>query len=113
MAAVLDAIHAGVPVGAYFHWTLADTYEWGSYQPRFGLYAVDRDRGARWSSADAMGGDAARAYRRIADGLRVAGPHGVHVSSSARDHCTRTGHPSAAHASRAASYATSSAGLWP
>ena len=70
LSALLDAVDAGVPVGAYFHWTLADNYEWGSYQPRFGLYAVDRDRGARWSSADAMGGDAAGAYRRIADGLR-------------------------------------------
>src|SRR5439155_9926442 len=34
LAAVVDAVDAGIPVGAYFHWTLADNYEWGSYEPR-------------------------------------------------------------------------------
>lgn len=71
LAAVVDAIDAGVPVGSYFHWTLADNYEWGSYEPRFGLYGIDRERGVRWLDTDAMGGDAAGAFRRIAEGLRA------------------------------------------
>jgi len=71
LAAVLDAIDAGHPIGAYFHWTLADNYEWGSYEPRFGLYGVDRDRGLRWTGTDAMGGDAAGTYRQIIEGLRA------------------------------------------
>jgi beta-glucosidase/6-phospho-beta-glucosidase/beta-galactosidase len=67
---VVAAIEAGVPVGGYWHWTLADNYEWGSYEPRFGLYGVDRERGLRWSELDSMGVDAAGAYRRLATGLR-------------------------------------------
>ncbi|MFD2416728.1 glycoside hydrolase family 1 protein [Amycolatopsis pigmentata] len=31
----------GVPVFGYLYWSLTDNYEWGSYRPRFGLYAVD------------------------------------------------------------------------
>lgn len=68
MAAALDE---GIPVKGYFHWTLADCYEWGSYEPRFGLYGVDRERGCRWSDLDSMGGDAAGAYRRLAGALRA------------------------------------------
>jgi beta-glucosidase/6-phospho-beta-glucosidase/beta-galactosidase len=71
LAAVVDALDAGHPVSAYYHWTLADNYEWGSYTPRFGLHYVDRDRGLRWSDRDGMGQDAAAAYRRIIEGLRA------------------------------------------
>jgi beta-glucosidase/6-phospho-beta-glucosidase/beta-galactosidase len=73
----LVAAHAaGLHIGAYFHWTLADNYEWGSYEPCFGLYAVDRARGVRWSDRDAMGHHAARAYRRLVEGL-LAGDRSV------------------------------------
>ena len=71
LAAVVAAHDAGLPVTAYFHWTLADNYEWGSFEPRFGLYGVDRERGVRWSSVDSLGGDAAGTYRRIVEGLRA------------------------------------------
>src|ERR1019366_5724499 len=57
-----------------WHWSLVDNYEWGSYEPRFGLHGVDRDRGEhgmRWLETDAMGDDAAGAYRRIIAGLRA------------------------------------------
>ena len=36
------AMAEGVPVLGYMHWTLVDNYEWGSYEPKFGLYGVDR-----------------------------------------------------------------------
>lgn len=71
LKAVVAAVDEGLPVTGYFHWTLADCYEWGSYEPRFGLYGVDRARGARWSDLDSMGNDAAGTYRRLADGLRA------------------------------------------
>jgi beta-glucosidase/6-phospho-beta-glucosidase/beta-galactosidase len=71
LRAVVAAVDEGIPVTGYFHWTLADCYEWGSYEPRFGLYGVDRDRGGRWSDLDAMGVDSAGAFRRLADGLRA------------------------------------------
>ena len=69
--AVVAALDEGLPVTGYFHWTLADCYEWGSYEPRFGLYGVDRTHGARLGDLDSMGADAAGAYRRLADGLRA------------------------------------------
>jgi 6-phospho-beta-galactosidase len=71
LAAMVDAIDRGAPVDAYYHWTLADNYEWGSYEPRFGLYGVDRERGLRVLGTDAMGKDAAGTYRRIIEGLRA------------------------------------------
>jgi hypothetical protein len=62
--AVARAAQAGLPVRAYFHWTLADNYEWGTYEPRFGLHGIERhDDRIVWSSRDAMGRDAAGAYR--------------------------------------------------
>lgn len=64
LGAVGRARAAGVPVSAYFHWTLADNYEWGSREPRFGLHRVDEPGGA-WGELDAFGGDAAGTYRRI------------------------------------------------
>ena len=74
LAAVVDAIDAGVPVEGYWHWSLVDNYEWGSYEPRFGLHGVDRDRrgpGHGWLETDAMGRDSAGTYRRIIEGLRA------------------------------------------
>jgi beta-glucosidase len=35
----------GVPVLGYFWWTLTDNYEWGSFDPRFGLYRVECQSG--------------------------------------------------------------------
>ena len=73
IAAVMAARDAGVPVAGYWHWSLVDNYEWGSYEPRFGLFGVDRARGEhgmRWLETDALGDDAAGAYRDIIAGLR-------------------------------------------
>ena len=71
LAATVGLIDAGLPIDSYFHWTLADNYEWGSYEPRFGLFGVDRERGGRWSDLDAMGEDAAGECRRLFQGLRA------------------------------------------
>jgi beta-glucosidase/6-phospho-beta-glucosidase/beta-galactosidase len=74
VAAVLEAVDQGVPVAGYWHWSLVDNYEWGTYEPRFGLFGVDRDRGGAggtWLGTDALGHDAAGAYRRIIAGLRA------------------------------------------
>jgi beta-glucosidase len=71
LAAVVGAVDRGQAVSAYYHWSLTDNYEWGSYEPRFGIYGVDRERGLRILDTDSLGFDAARAYRRIIEGLRA------------------------------------------
>lgn len=86
LAAVVAAMDDGVPVEGYWHWSLVDNYEWGSYEPRFGLYGVDRHRGehgGRWLDTDALGDDSAGAYRRIITGLR-AGDRSVLGAPGAR-----------------------------
>ncbi|MFZ0668211.1 MAG: family 1 glycosylhydrolase [Acidimicrobiales bacterium] len=70
IAAMVDSIDRGMPVTAYLHWTLVDNYEWGSYEPRFGIHGVDRERNLRVMDTDAMGRDAAGTYRRLIKGLR-------------------------------------------
>ena len=44
LAAMLDAIEAGVDVRGYFYWSLLDNFEWAwGYQKRFGIVRVDYD----------------------------------------------------------------------
>jgi len=69
LAALARAVMAGVPIEAYLHWTLYDNWEWGSYEPRFGLYATERPSGRRLAT-DAMGDDAASVYRDVIAALR-------------------------------------------
>jgi hypothetical protein len=79
LGAVADAVAAGVPVTAYLHWSLVDNYEWGTYEPRFGLFGLDRSDPAgavRWLDTDANGDDAAGEFARVVRGLR-AGDRGV------------------------------------
>ena len=73
LGAVADAVADGVPVRAYLHWSLVDNYEWGSYEPRFGLYGLDRSDPARlrWMDTDAQGDDAAGEFARVLAGLRA------------------------------------------
>jgi beta-glucosidase len=42
LAGLHDAITDGVEVRGYYHWSLLDNYEWGRWEPTFGLVAVDR-----------------------------------------------------------------------
>lgn len=37
-----DAMADGVDVRGYLHWSLLDNYEWGHWEPTFGLISVDR-----------------------------------------------------------------------
>lgn len=73
--AMLAAMDAGVDVVGYHHWSIVDNYEWGTFTPRFGLHAVERDRSGatgrvRFSSRDAMGDDSAGELRRLIEALR-------------------------------------------
>jgi beta-glucosidase len=70
--AMVDAVAEGTPVRGYLHWSLMDNYEWGTYEPRLGLFAIDRDipgGGVRWRDTDSLGHDAAGEFGRIVEGL--------------------------------------------
>ncbi len=73
LGAVASAVADGAPVTAYLHWSLVDNYEWGTYEPRFGLFGMDRsDPGrVRWLDTDARGDDAAGEFARVVAGLRA------------------------------------------
>ena len=71
LRSVVDAVDAGLPVSAYLHWSLVDNYEWGSYEPRFGIHGVDRERNNRVLETDSMGRDAAGAYKGLIARLRA------------------------------------------
>lgn len=55
-SAIAQAVHDGLDVRGYFHWTFMDNFEWVSgYEVSFGLVSVDREtfartpkRSARW-----------------------------------------------------------------
>jgi beta-glucosidase len=70
VAELLQAARDGVDVAGYLHGTLADTYEWGSYEPRFGLHGVDRRGEVRLLGRDALGHDSAGTYRNLVEALR-------------------------------------------
>ncbi|MDR7159859.1 family 1 glycosylhydrolase [Arthrobacter sp. BE255] len=42
-----NAMTEGIDVRGYLHWSLLDNFEWGHWEPTFGLIAVDRDTFAR------------------------------------------------------------------
>ncbi|MEU6917367.1 glycoside hydrolase family 1 protein [Streptomyces olindensis] len=39
---LLDAVADGIDVRGYLHWSLLDNFEWGRWEPTFGLVSVDR-----------------------------------------------------------------------
>ncbi len=66
LAAVLDAVDAGVDVRGYFYWSLLDNYEWAwGYQKRFGIVRVDYDTQQRTVK------DSGREYSRIIAARRL------------------------------------------
>ncbi|PFG43021.1 beta-glucosidase [Isoptericola jiangsuensis] len=40
---LLGTVAEGIDVRGYLHWSLLDNFEWGHWEPTFGLIAVDRD----------------------------------------------------------------------
>jgi len=54
-----------VPLIGYLHWSLFDNYEWGSYTPRFGLFAVDYAKSTDRLITDHMGDQPSVAYAEL------------------------------------------------
>lgn len=40
---IAEAIDEGIDIRGYIHWAAFDNFEWGTWEPTFGLVAVDRD----------------------------------------------------------------------
>ncbi len=55
----------GVPMLGYLHWSLTDNYEWGSYTPRFGLFALDYPNGTERLAEDHLGDRPAETYAAL------------------------------------------------
>ncbi len=58
LAVVKSLKSEGVRLIGYFHWSLVDNYEWGSYAPRFGLFNRERE------PVDFRGDNASATYAR-------------------------------------------------
>ncbi len=57
-------LREGIPLRGYFYWSLTDNYEWGSFEPRFGLYEYDFSRGSILER-DGLGVKAGPAYAEL------------------------------------------------
>lgn len=69
LAQVARAVVEGVPVKGYFYWSLTDNYEWGSFTPRFGLYAYNY-RENRIEERDGLDVEAGKVYAELVHALR-------------------------------------------
>jgi beta-glucosidase len=66
-----DAIGDGIDVRGYLHWSLLDNYEWGHWEPTFGLIAIDRETFVRTPKPSlAWLGEAARTNGDCLGGIR-------------------------------------------
>lgn len=75
LAQLLVARAAGVPLTGYYQWTLVDNYEWGSYEPCFGIHGIDRSSGSPIiTDEDAMACDSAGAYREAIEAMTSGDP---------------------------------------
>lgn len=74
----MRAVKDGVPLFGYFYWSMVDNYEWGSYEPRFGLFSMDRSRKpVKRMETDVWGTDAAAAYGDIISALKSGEPERI------------------------------------
>jgi len=67
---IAACIADGVPIKAYSFWSLTDNYEWGSFEPRFGLHEYDFARG-EIRETDGQGVPAGRIYAELIEEMRT------------------------------------------
>jgi beta-glucosidase len=63
-------VDEGMPIFGYLHWSLFDNYEWGSFTPRFGLYALDYTKGTDRLPVDFLGDCPSQTYAALVKGMR-------------------------------------------
>jgi beta-glucosidase/6-phospho-beta-glucosidase/beta-galactosidase len=64
-------VDEGMPIFGYLHWSLFDNYEWGSFTPRFGLFALDYQKGADRLPVDFLGDCPSQTYSALVKELRA------------------------------------------
>jgi len=64
-------IGEGLPIFGYLHWSLFDNYEWGSFTPRFGLYALDYLKGTDRLAVDFLGDCPSQTYAALVKEARA------------------------------------------
>jgi beta-glucosidase len=69
----------GIPIFGYLHWSLFDNYEWGSFTPRFGLYALDYLSGTDRLAVDFLGDCPSQTYATLVKEARARQEAGVPV----------------------------------
>jgi len=62
---VIRIVNDGIPLFGYFHWSLFDNYEWGTYTPRFGLYSIDYKQGTDRLIEDHTGDRPSETYAQL------------------------------------------------
>ena len=67
---VVRVIRGGYNLRSFYYWSLLDNYEWGSFEPRFGLFGVDFENNARRLNTDIMGTNAAGLYKLFIQAFR-------------------------------------------
>lgn len=74
VAEVARLLADGVPLIGYLHWSLFDNYEWGSYTPRFGLFAIDYTQCADRLVEDHVGDRPSETYAALIRAARENRP---------------------------------------
>jgi beta-glucosidase/6-phospho-beta-glucosidase/beta-galactosidase len=69
---VVRIVKEGIPLIGYLHWSLFDNYEWGSYTPRFGLYALDYQHNRERRVEDHYGDRPSVAYAALIKEARIS-----------------------------------------
>jgi beta-glucosidase len=70
---LVNCVRDGIPLHAYSFWSLTDNYEWGSFEPRFGLHEYGFSRG-EIGETDGQGIAAGQLYAELVAALRSGDP---------------------------------------
>jgi len=70
---IMSCVSEGVPMRAYSFWSLTDNYEWGSFEPRFGLHEYYFSRG-EIAETDGQGTPSGKLYAELIAAMRSGDP---------------------------------------
>jgi len=66
---VIRCMNEGIPIKGFLFWMLIDNYEWGSFEPRLGLYNYDYVKG-QIMDTDGLGEPAGKIFAEIVTALK-------------------------------------------